>query len=47
MQFFDLFVKYSRILLRPLPLIWQAALREVTFVTFSMVVQGIVPKFSI
>ena len=47
MQYFNLFVKYSLVLLRSLPLIWQAAPREVTFVAFSMVVEGIVPGFSI
>ena len=47
MQYLNLFAKYSQILLRSLPLIWQAAPREVAFVTFSMVVRGIVPGFSI
>lgn len=47
MQYFNLFAKYSQILLRSLPLIWQAAPREVSFITFSIVVRGLVPGFSI
>lgn len=47
MQYFNLLVRYSRILVRSLPLIWQAAPKEVTFLTFMMIVQGIVPGFSI
>ena len=47
MQYFNLFAKYSQILLRSLRLIWHAAPREVSFLTFSMVVRGIVPGFSI
>ncbi len=47
MQYFNLFAKYSQILLRSLPLIWRAAPKDVTFLIFSMVVRGIVPGFSI
>lgn len=47
MRRLNILIKYSRILLRSLPLIWQATPREVTFLTFSMVVSGIVPGFSI
>ena len=47
MQYFNLFARYSQILWRSLPLIWQAAPKEVTFLTFSMVVRGTVPGFSI
>ena len=47
MQYFNLLAKYSQILLRSLPLIWQAAPKEVSFLTFSMVVRGLVPGFSI
>jgi ATP-binding cassette, subfamily B, bacterial len=47
MQYLNLFAKYSRILLRSLPLIWQAAPKEVTFITFTMVVRGVFPGFSI
>ncbi|MEM8718563.1 MAG: ABC transporter ATP-binding protein [Cyanobacteria bacterium P01_G01_bin.39] len=47
MQYFNLFAKYSRILVRSLPLIWQAAPKEVTFLTFMTLVRGIIPGFSI
>ena len=47
MQYFNLSVGYSRILVRSLPLIWQAAPKEVTFLTFITIVRGIVPGFSI
>ena len=47
MQYFNLFARYSQILLRSLPLIWQAAPREITFLLFCTLVRGIVPGFSI
>ncbi|MDJ0634086.1 MAG: ABC transporter ATP-binding protein [Xenococcaceae cyanobacterium MO_188.B29] len=47
MQYFKLVVRYSRILGRSLPLIWQAAPKEVAFLTCMMIVRGIVPGFSI
>ncbi|VEP15829.1 ABC transporter [Hyella patelloides LEGE 07179] len=47
MQYFNLLVRYSRILVRSLPLIWQAAPKEVTFLTCTMIVRGIVPGFGI
>ncbi|MGL5836410.1 MAG: ABC transporter ATP-binding protein [Waterburya sp.] len=47
MQYLNLFSKYSRILLRSLPLIWQVAPKEVAFITFTMLVRGIFPGFSI
>ncbi|MGK7951670.1 MAG: ABC transporter ATP-binding protein [Xenococcaceae cyanobacterium] len=47
MQYMNLLAKYSRILGRSLPLIWQAAPKEVTFLTFMTSVRGIVPGFSI
>ncbi|MEM9511023.1 MAG: ABC transporter ATP-binding protein, partial [Cyanobacteria bacterium P01_E01_bin.35] len=47
MRHLNLLVKYSRILLRSLPLIWQAAPKEVTFLTFMMIVRGIFPGFGI
>ena len=47
MQYLSLLVRYCRILVRSLPLIWQAAPKEVTFLTFMMIVQGIIPGFSI
>ena len=47
MQYLNLLVRYSRILVRSLPLIWKAAPKEVNFLTFMMIVLGIVPGFSI
>lgn len=47
MQYLNLFAKYSQILLRSLPLIWQAAPKEVAFITLTMLVRGIFPGFSI
>jgi ATP-binding cassette subfamily B protein len=47
MQYLNLLVSYSQILVRSLPLIWQAAPKEVTFLTFMMIMRGIVPGFSI
>jgi ATP-binding cassette, subfamily B, bacterial len=47
MQYLSLFAKYSQILLRSLPLIWQAAPKEVAFITLTMLVRGIFPGFSI
>ena len=47
MQYLSLFAKYSRILLRSLPLIWQAAPREVAFITSIMLVRGVFPGFGI
>lgn len=47
MQYLNLLAKYSRILARSLPLILQAAPKEVTFLTLMMLVRGIVPGFSI
>ena len=47
MQYLSLLVRYSRILVRSLPLIWQAAPKEVTFLTFLTILGGIIPGFSI
>lgn len=47
MQYINLFTKYSQILLRSLSLIWQVAPKEVAFITFTMLVRGIFPGFSI
>ncbi|MBE9043783.1 ABC transporter ATP-binding protein [Pleurocapsales cyanobacterium LEGE 10410] len=47
MQYFNLFANYSRILVRSFPLIWQAAPKEVTFLTFMTILRGIIPGFSI
>jgi ATP-binding cassette subfamily B protein len=47
MQYLNLFTKYSQILLRSLPLIWQAAPKEVAFITFTVLIRGIFPGFSI
>jgi ATP-binding cassette, subfamily B, bacterial len=47
MQYLNLFFRYSRILVRSLPLIWQAAPQEVAFITLTMLVRGVFPGFSI
>ncbi len=47
MQYLNLLVRYSGIFVRSLPLIWQAAPKEVTFLTLMTLVRGIVPGFSI
>jgi ATP-binding cassette, subfamily B, bacterial len=47
MQYLNLFAKYSQILLRSLPLIWQAAPKEVSFLIINSLVRGLVPGFSI
>ncbi|MBW4533935.1 MAG: ABC transporter ATP-binding protein/permease [Pleurocapsa minor HA4230-MV1] len=47
MQYLNLFAKYSQILLRSLPLIWQAAPKEVALITFTMLVRGVSPGISI
>ncbi|MGV2827122.1 hypothetical protein [Myxosarcina sp. GI1(2024)] len=47
MQYLNLLVRYGGILARSLPLIWQAASKEVTFLTLMTLVRGIVPGFSI
>ncbi len=47
MQYLNLFVRYSQIIVRSLPLIWQAAPKEVAFITLTMLVRGVFPGFSI
>jgi ATP-binding cassette subfamily B protein len=47
MQYLNLLVGYSQILVRSLPLIWQASPKEVTFLTFMTILRGIIPGFSI
>jgi ATP-binding cassette, subfamily B, bacterial len=47
MHYFKLLAKYSQILGRSLPLIWQAAPKEIALLTITMLVQGIFPGIGV
>jgi ATP-binding cassette, subfamily B, bacterial len=47
MHYLNLFAKYSKILGRSLPIIWQAAPKEITLLTITMLVGGIFPGIAI